>query len=102
MLNRTKKFIFQLTKEFSFTGSNGILPPGKYSVTEDEVLIEGISWLTYRRIATYIEVPAIGSASMSSQILKIDHDELTAILQQDAAFEVEKTYPKQIISEGYQ
>jgi hypothetical protein len=81
---RTKKLIFRFNNTFSFDGSNRMFPPGDYSVLEDEELIEGISWLAYRRKATFIQIPAIGTVGPLTQLLEIDHDELTAIIDQDA------------------
>ncbi|WP_018688456.1 hypothetical protein [Ahrensia kielensis] len=91
MLGRTQKSTIRLAREFSISSFDGILPPGEYAISEDEELIEGISWLAYRRVATFIEVPAIGRTKMSSQMLKIDHDELTAIIEDDACLQAQAT-----------
>ena len=93
MLGRTTKSTILLTREFSFSGFNGTLPPGEYAVSEDEELVEGVSWLAYRRVATFIEVPAIGRKGMSSQMFKIDHDELTAVLEDDVRLDDLKLVP---------
>lgn len=89
MLGRTKKSTIRLAREFSISSFDGILPPGEYAILEDEELIEGISWLAYRRVATFIEVPAIGRTKMSSQMIKIDHDELAAIIDDDTCLQTQ-------------
>ena len=55
----------------------------EYAIDEDEELIDGISWLAYRRVATFIHLPALTSNSRTSQLIAIDHAELEAALQQD-------------------
>jgi hypothetical protein len=38
-----------------------IQPPGDYAIDEDEELIDGLSWLAYQRVATFIHLPAISA-----------------------------------------
>ena len=83
MQNRTTKSTVHFDTTISFDGSNLKFPPGDYQLVEDEELIEGLSWLAYRRKATFIQFPAIGKAGSRTQLLEIDHDELTEILNQD-------------------
>lgn len=90
MFGRTKSSTVKLLGEFSFAGYKGTLPPGEYAVTEDEELIEGVSWLAYRRTGTYIQVPAIGRSGLSHQLFKIGPDELTAIVEHDAELAIQK------------
>lgn len=91
MSGRTKNSTVKLMSEFTFAEYEGTLPPGEYSLTENEELIEGVSWLAYRRTATYIQVPAIGRGGLSCQLFKIGQEELTAIVEHDAALELQKT-----------
>ena len=83
MQSRTNKLIFHFNNTFSFGGSERVFPPGDYSILEDEELIEGNTWLAYRRKATFIQIPAIGTVETPPQKLEINHDELKAILDQD-------------------
>jgi hypothetical protein len=83
MQGRTKKLIFHFKNTFSFDGSKQVFPPGDYSILEDEELIEGNSWLAYRRKTTFIQFPAIRTVGPLTQMLEINHDELSAILDQD-------------------
>ena len=43
----------------------------------------GVKGLAYRRVATFIHLPALTSNSRTSQLIAIDHAELEAALQQD-------------------
>lgn len=83
MSTRTKRSIVHFTAPFALRGVDEILPPGDYAIDEDEELIDGISWLAYRRVATFIHLPSVTSNSRTSQLIAIDHAELEAALQQD-------------------
>lgn len=39
-------------------GLEGKLPAGDYDIDHDEELIDGMSWLAWRRVATFIHLPA--------------------------------------------
>ena len=73
------------TAPFALGGVDGIQPPGDYAIDEDEELIDGLSWLAYRRVATFIHLPAISSTDrLRSQLVGIDHSELEDALHEDA------------------
>ncbi|PSJ56656.1 hypothetical protein C7I85_24180 [Mesorhizobium soli] len=46
-------------------------------------MLEGISWPAYRRIATFIHLPAIQIGVRSGQIMQIDPAYLEAALRKD-------------------
>ena len=54
MTIRTSSKTVVFTRPFSLTGVDEVLPAGSYVVQTDEELIEGLSFLSYRRIATAI------------------------------------------------
>ena len=83
MSTRTKRSTVHFAAPFALRGVDEIQPPGDYAIDEDEELIDGISWLAYRRVATFIHLPAMSSSSMTSQLVAIDHSELEVALQQD-------------------
>ena len=85
MNTRTKHTTVRFTATFSLSGVDEIQPPGDYAIDEDEELIDGLSWLAYRRVATFIHIPAISSTDrLRSQLVGIDHSELEAALREDA------------------
>jgi hypothetical protein len=54
---------------FQIRGIDRVLPAGAYQVVTDEEMIEGLSFASYRRVATMIMVPAAaprGSMEMIS------------------------------------
>jgi hypothetical protein len=85
MTTRTKHTTVTFTAPFSLSGVDEIHPPGDYAIAEDEELIDGLSWLAYRRVATFIHLPAICSTDrLKSQLVNIDHSELEGALREDA------------------
>ena len=85
MTTRTKHTTVRFTAPFSLSGVDEIQPPGDYAIAEDEELIDGLSWLAYRRVATFIHLPAISSTDrLRSQLVGIDHSELEGALREDA------------------
>ena len=84
MSTRTKHTTVRITAPFALRGVDEIQPPGDYAIDEDEELIDGLSWLTYRRVATFIHLPAVSSIDrLKSQLVAIDRTELEAALRQD-------------------
>ena len=61
------------------------LPAGTYRVDIEEERIDGLSFLAYRRLSTYIRVPATGHRSTSEQVFLVDPKELAAAQERDAA-----------------
>jgi hypothetical protein len=53
-----------------------VVPAGAYNVDTDEELIDGLSFLAYRRTATWIHVPSITTKSGSSQMILVQPSEL--------------------------
>ena len=58
-------------------------PPADYQVVTDEELIEGLSFLAYRRISTVMFVPAQSGSAV--EMVTIDPFDLQAAREQDAA-----------------
>ena len=85
MNTRTKHTTVTFMAPFALNGVDEIQPPGDYAIDEDEELIDGLSWLAYRRVATFIHLPAISSTDrLRSQLVGIDHSELDDALREDA------------------
>ena len=72
---RTTREAVTFDYPFSLDGVEGVQPPGTYTIVMDEDLIEGLSFLAYRRVATTIYLP-FGSGSM--QAVRVDPRELDA------------------------
>lgn len=83
MTTRTARTTVTFTRRFAFDGIEGEHPPGTYDVDTDEELIEDLSFLAWRRVATAIHLPKGGAMQMH----RIDPAELDANLAADAADE---------------
>jgi hypothetical protein len=65
-------------RPFSLSALDEMQPAGTYTVEIDEELIEGLSFLAYRRVATTIYLPLRPGGAGSVQAVKVDPRELTA------------------------
>lgn len=83
MSARTTHSIAHFASSFTLGGLTEPLPPGDYDIDHDEELIDGISRVAWRRVATFIHLPARGVRALQAQLVAIDHAELEAALQQD-------------------
>lgn len=63
-------------------GLEGKLPAGDYDIDHNEELIDSMSWLAWRRVAT-IHLPARTVKSQTSQLVAIDLAELETALKRD-------------------
>ena len=81
---RTTEALVTLSRPFRTSGLDRVQPAGTYRVVTDEEEIVGLSFLAFRRTATMLHVPAIGTSSAVRQIVSIDPAELDAILEADS------------------
>ena len=71
----------------SLKGLERAVAPGTYRVDVEEERIEGLSFLAYRRLATFLRLPLPGQGAGSSQVHLVDPKELEQALARDAAAE---------------
>ncbi|MEP9374278.1 hypothetical protein [Mesorhizobium sp. KR1-2] len=83
MSTRTIQSIVHFFAPFALRGVDEVQPPGDYAIDQDEDLIDGASWLAWRRVATFIHLPAVSTNKMTAQLVEIDPSELEAVLKQD-------------------
>jgi hypothetical protein len=83
MTIRTTRTTVTFRHPFSLKGADGILPAGDYRILTDEELIDGLSFLAYRRVATLIFPLAVRRDSPG--MLTVDPQDLAAALQRDRA-----------------
>ena len=70
---------------FVLDGADGIQPPGTYLIETVEEPLDNVSFLGFRRISTTITLPAVGTATLSRQVVAISAQELqTGSLNDDA------------------
>jgi len=83
MDNRTTQKVVRFLSAFSLPGFDAPQPPGDYLVAQDEEPIESGSSLAWRRVATFIHLPAISKRATIQQMVPIDPAFLEAALEQD-------------------
>ena len=84
MTTRTTRKMVTFTQPFVLRGLVGTQPAGIYEVDTDDELIDSLSFLAYRRVATSIEVHWDGVI----QVFPIDPVELDAALLRDAGLTI--------------
>ena len=81
MTIRTRETTVTFRHPFELTAMDHPQPAGTYRVVIDEEEISNISFLAYRRAATMLHTPAIGSPGSSGQVFNINADELAKALE---------------------
>lgn len=69
---------------FCIEGIDQPFPPGTYEVVTDEEKIEGLSFLTFRRIATSFRATDSRRTRLTTEAFDIDPDDLKEALRIDA------------------
>ncbi|MBM6584368.1 hypothetical protein ILT44_29675 [Microvirga sp. BT689] len=75
---RTTRESITFDHPFLLMAVDKLQPAGTYTVDIDEELIEGLSFLAYRRVATTIYLPLVQGNKGSVQAVRVDPQELTA------------------------
>ena len=73
---RTVQETITFNRPFSLSAIDEVQPAGTYTLAIDEELIEGLSFLAYRRVATTIYLPLRPGAGGSMQAVRVDPSEL--------------------------
>src|SRR5579871_5321864 len=73
MTIRSRREVVTFRHPFQIRGVDRLLPAGPYEVITDEEMIEGLSFASFRRVATMIKVPAeVGRAIEMISIGSVD------------------------------
>lgn len=80
---RTLHTIVHIDSAFEIEGVDGILAAGDYDIDRDEELIDSASRPVWRRVATFLHLPARGMSRSTSQLVPITSAELEAVLRSD-------------------
>jgi hypothetical protein len=81
---RTRREKLHFKHPFRIEGVDRVLSPGDYEVVTDEEMIEGLSFPSYRRIATLIMVPGAPPRHSSVEMISISSADLSDALRIDA------------------
>jgi hypothetical protein len=81
MTVRTTKRAVTFAKPFVLGGFDEVFPAGTYDVETDEEVLDGISFLAYRKVLTLLHLPA--TSHHPSRTLTVDSNDLDAALERD-------------------
>ena len=82
MTTRSRRETVHFKRPFRIKGIDRLMPPGAYEVVTDEEMIEGLSFQSFRRVATMMMVP--GVASSSTEMISIGSVDLSDAQRNDA------------------
>jgi hypothetical protein len=85
MTIRSRREIITFKHPFQIRGVDRLLPAGAYEVITDEEMIEGLSFASYRRVATMIMVPAAASRGSTMEMISIGSVDLSDAQRIDAS-----------------
>lgn len=88
MTTRTIESRVVFRHPFRLPGVCGLQPPGTYALTTDQEELCGVSFITYRNVAVFLRLPAIGTVSLEVREVPINLDDLDAGLRADRAVPV--------------
>jgi hypothetical protein len=83
MVTRTTRKTITFRRPFSLSAIDEVQPSGTYTVDTDEELIDGLSFLAYRRVATLLHLPSTSSKVGVTEIVTVNPVELEAALNRD-------------------
>ena len=93
MAMRTTRTSVTFRRPFLLPGLDDEQPAGVYEIETDEERVEGLSFSAYRRVETWIHLHPKTANPTLTQTMKVDADELQALLRRDQA-EAEDTAPE--------
>lgn len=77
MTIRSRRETVTFKHPFQLRGVDRLLPAGAYEVITDEEAIEGLSFASFRRVATMIIVPAAGPNGSRTEMISIGSVDLS-------------------------
>jgi hypothetical protein len=85
MTTRSRRELVTFKHPFQIRGIDRLLPAGAYEVITDEEMIEGLSFASFRRVATMIMVPAAASRGATMEMISIGSVDLSDAQRIDAS-----------------
>ncbi|MEA2898348.1 MAG: hypothetical protein QOJ84_3963 [Bradyrhizobium sp.] len=84
MTMRSRRETITFRHPFRIKGIDRLLSAGAYEVITDEEMIEGLSFASFRRVATMIMVPGAAPRSSSMEMISISATDLSDAQRTDA------------------
>jgi hypothetical protein len=85
MTMRSRRETITFRHPFRIKGIDRQLQPGAYEVITDEEMIEGLSFASFRRVATMIMVPGAAPRASSMEMISISATDLSDAQRDDAS-----------------
>jgi hypothetical protein len=85
MTMRSRRETITFRHPFRIKGIDRLLSAGAYEVITDEEMIEGLSFASFRRVATMIMVPGAAPRSASMEMISINAIDLSDAQRIDAS-----------------
>lgn len=85
MTTRSRRENITFKHPFRMKGIDRLLPAGTYEVVTDEEMIEGLSFASYRRVATMIMVPCAPPHANAMEMISIGSVDLADAQRNDAS-----------------
>jgi hypothetical protein len=85
MTMRSRRETLSFKHPFRIKGIDRLLSAGDYEVITDEEMIEGLSFPSFRRVATMIMVPGAPPRSSSIEMISISSIDLSDAQRNDAS-----------------
>jgi hypothetical protein len=85
MTMRSRRETITFRHPFRIKGIDRQLQAGAYEVITDEEMIEGLSFASFRRVATMIMVPGAAPRASSMEMISISANDLTDARRADAS-----------------
>ena len=85
MTTRSRRETVHFKHSFRIKCIDRLLPPGAYEVIADEEMIEGLSFVSFRRVATMIMVPGEAPRDSSVEMISISSVDLSNAQRDDAS-----------------
>lgn len=85
MTTRSRRETITFLHPFRINGIDRLLSPGAYEVITDEEMIEGLSFASFRRVATMIMVPGAPPRTSTMEMISISSVDLADAQRLDAS-----------------
>jgi hypothetical protein len=85
MTTRSRRETVRFKHPFRIKGIDRLLSPGAYEVITDEEMIEGLSFPSFRRVATMIMIPGEAPHKSSLEMISIGSIDLADAQRIDAS-----------------
>jgi hypothetical protein len=85
MTTRSRREMVHFKRPFRIKGIDRLLAPGDYEVITDEEMIEGLSFPSFRRVATMIMIPGAAPRQSATEMISIGSIDLADAQRIDAS-----------------